>query len=219
MKHKIVCKVCKTIITVFDSQMSLSHTGKYRVKCFTCRCINEYYYNEMEHIELTLNDMVYIVKCLKEGKDHPHLIGHVNLKIGKTKRCDRCGKITDVVTYNGIFNYDSDCSTECECSKIDNDDVIESCKDKDCKFHNTVPIEQLKKEHFDSKARQIEINNILNYFPPRGDGILELDKIAYVFYNTTKLPVTINDARAFVFDDFMLYCARNDLISPKGIYY
>lgn len=169
-------------------------------------------------IPLELEELVEEIKCLQEGRDYEHVIGKVDLKIGDVKKCRDCGEITDLVSYDGLFDHDSNYSTECECSRIkrmgekpwyepcDDDD------DDDCDFHKDLDVVKLRKE--DEVYRKVdEINKIIfDRLPPVNDGILEFDRMVHMF---KELFVNCNtpDAMLYVHTPFQLYCARNGLIT------
>lgn len=162
---------------------------------------------------LTMTELLQVVKDLQEARQNKNLVGNVELKIGEMKICDDCHKIKDVVAYNGICDYDTNWGVECECSTRDKDvEWWKPCKENDdCDFHKDLDVEEIQKEQDDYKKRDKTVEAIFLNAPPKNDSILELDRIAYMFghlYNCST-----NDSRAFVFDNVMRYCAKNGLIT------
>ena len=164
-------------------------------------------------MKLTITEILQVVKDLQEAKPNKHLVGKVELKIGDLKKCRNCGEVLDVVAYNGIMDYDTNVSPECECSGRDkNEEWWKPCKDEsNCDFHKDLDVDRIQAEHDDYKRRDEAIQAIFLNAPPKNDGLLELDRIAFMFghlYNSS-----INDSRAFVFDAVIKYCAINGLIT------
>lgn len=187
-------------------------------ECLYCKHIDPYPLTSESMHPFTLDETILIVKDLISGKNNKYLHGKVDLKIGDYKKCDDCGNITNVVAYNGLFEYDANCSTLCECSSYaKHDDWYEPCGTSTCNdvlkcdFHKGIDTKKERTEHEDFTKRRSIVKSIFNAFPPKNDGILELDRMAYMF-GAIYGEGSINDNRSWVFDDFMLYCARNNII-------
>lgn len=210
-KWIFICKKCnKEFEGTTENQEHKD--GRFHYRCTYCNYLDYYEIEEENYRSLTIDEAVEVAKCLKEGRDHKYLEGHVDLPIGHEKKCKKCGRLTDVVEYNSCLGYSENYSTMCSCEeKPYPEDWFEPCDDKDCEFHKNVDTEKFRKEKDDYKVRDDIIEQIFEKYPPENDGILELDRIAYIF-NTVYGKESTNGSRAYVFDSFMIYCAEKGML-------
>lgn len=165
----------------------------------------------------TIEDVIEITEDLKNGRNNKFLVGSVDLKIGDLKKCGKCGNITDVVEYNGCLSYEKNVSTQCECDRDSYEKWFEPCgidkcnEKKRCGFHKRINIEKERKEYEEFKKKRDIIKTIFEKCPPVNDGVMELDRIAYMFGHLCD-GLSINDSRSYIFSDFMLYCARKGIL-------
>ncbi len=222
MKQVVLCITCDTkfectLDNVIDKPRKKGEDG-YSYKCPNGH-IKNYPFTEKSFVKHTVDEAIDIVKCLQEGKNNKYLISDVDLKIGDFKKCEECGNITDVVIYNGLMDYDANCSTECGCSRECRDTRWwrSDCKDDKCGFHGELDIPKLEREQDDYEARDKILNEIFEKCPPVNDSVIELDKIAFLFGETKKMKDSVGngstvDIRSYVFGRFITYCAKHDLI-------
>lgn len=203
----VVCTFCnRKFECTEENKENGKHIGENKYKCTNCGKTDSYPLSEGNMVSFTIDEIIQNVNDLKEGKDNKYLIGKVELKVGDIKKCEQCGRVTDVVKYNGLMDYCKNFSTMCVCRKKENDkDWFEECDD------DFIDKDELRKEKKDFRKRDEIIELIFDRYPPKNDGILELDRMAYMFGELYH--GSINDSRAFVFDDFMRYCAENNILT------
>lgn len=210
------CKKCKKDFECTKENEDHDYKSKFpihRYRCYHCDHLDSYELEGMRYEPFTIDEAVKMVKDLKEGRDNKYVIGRVDLKVGHEKKCKKCGKITDVVVYNGCMDYNENCSTVCSCEeKSYLEDWFEPCDDKDCEFHKRIDAKKFRDERDDYAVRDDIIEQIFEAYPPENDGAIELDRIAHMF-DLMYGKDSINGCRAYVFDRFIRYCAEKELLT------
>jgi len=191
--------------------------GYSKYKCTFCGAENQDGEGKSEWRPFTVEEALETAKCLQEARNHKLIIGNVDLKIGEIKKCRKCGKITDVVDYNGIMSYEKNFSTQCDvCYKEDEyDDWFEHCGEDGCKMHDGLNVEKLRAERDDFKVRRNIVKKIFEVAPPKNDGILELNRIIYMFSSMYGKD-NIGGAYIWVSDTFLKYCAEHGLLRTNA---
>lgn len=217
MKQVETCTSCsKKFECTDDNEIEVENRNFGEGNTYKCSCGHQdkYPLTEQSLIPFTIDEVCEVVNDLRSGTDNRYLIGTVDLKIGDTKKCKKCGNITDVVAYNGLCDYDSNYSTMCQvCDGGKYDKWYESCGDDGCEIHDDdLDIEKMRKEDKEFSDKDKILDLIFERYPPINDGVLELDRMAYMFESMWGKGSTV-DAWGDVFTRFMNYCARHDILT------
>ncbi len=215
----LVCTGCNKIFDLtneneipFNPKNAEEFNKPRKYKCTFCGIENED--TKTNWRPYTIEEAIETTKCLQEGKNHKLIIGDVDLKIGDVKKCKQCGYVTDVVDYNGCMAADANFSIMCpKCdTKEEYDDWFEHCGADKCEMHDDLDIQKLRAEHNDFKIRFGIVKKIFEVAPPKNDGILELDRMIYMFVAMYG-KANIGDGYIWVADEFMRYCAQHGLLT------
>jgi len=166
-----------------------------------------------DYFPLTVDEAQEYAEFLEKGETHKYHIGVVGRKVGDIINCKKCGKITSVVEYDGLTN-DKNTFIECTCEANESDKRYEPCGDSDCELHKDICFEKFKKEEEEHEVKRKLIKEILEKYPPKNDGILELNRIIFLFSNCY---IKDNTGGYFisVHDEFTEYCAKHDLLKTN----
>lgn len=148
---------------------------------------------------MTMEKAIGMADVLRDGGEHP-VKGVIECAVGCIKRCKR-GHVEHVVHYNDIMAHKRNVSSTCRI--CDPDDDMPECLDTE-------------ENRMLTRSFRL-IDRILRASPPKNDGILELDRIAYIYHMmSVSEDISIDDARADVFDPFMLECARRGVLTDDA---
>jgi predicted RNA-binding Zn-ribbon protein involved in translation (DUF1610 family) len=207
MKEVDACPECNIIFECTNENSSGSG-----YKCPKGHLINKKKLN-MEFVPLTVDEAQEYAISLERGETHKYHIGTVGRKVGDILKCEVCGRVTDVVEYDGLTN-DENTNVLCVCQE-DHDKWYEPCGDSSCEFHRDLDIDRFRKEDEEDKVIDDLMAEIFEKYPPKSDRILELNRIIFLFSNSYGKEGT-GMHYIYVSSKFINYCAEHDLLTHKN---
>ena len=205
MKERTQCKTCKTDVkpVVKNADMIESVNGTvYMMTEYECpSCSGMIKESDISLSQFTLEDCVEIHDCVQNRKTHPDL-RHDYEKIGDVKKCDNCGKITNVYTHAGLTSN------------------IHSCKACDfCKTSGTWGYDEAigggilwSERIYDEVCDLFE--KICEKVPPTSDSIMEFERIIWFIdsIHDGDNKCSTKDYEMMIKDKFINKCAELRLI-------
>lgn len=152
---------------------------------------------------LTVDEAQECAEFLERGETHKYHVGIVGRKVGDIVNCKKCGKITDVVEYDGLTN-NGNTFMECTCEESKHDKWYDSLGELEAG--------EFRKEDKVFEAKRKLVREIFDKYPPKNDGILELWRIMFLFGNSWGKGNT-GDNYIWVSDEFVEYCAEHNLLT------
>ena len=232
MKERAYCKKCEKDIKP-DSEIKSSKlnkddpcsnndmisVGDSNVVCsteYTCPdCKSVILEKDVTVTSFKFNECLIVANCLQNAINHKDIIGDVGYKIGDIKKCKECGKITDVVMYNGCLDYCSNTHSSCSACY----DGISGKLEKECKSLESVAKEDRKwmKEVVESEKMYKEVygvqTEIMSVSPPASDSVVELERVSEAVKTVIDGKYKFEEYELAVEDQFINKCAELGLIS------
>ena len=213
MKQRGFCITCKKKVkpdstTEFktietDSTEIIEREAIHKYSCPICK--GEINSKDVKLIQFTMKECLKVAKCLQDAKPHADVIGKIDMKIGDLKKCNKCGRITDVVGWTGCMEHDSNCSSTCEVCEVEyyRDDLLPD----EC--YSNVEEKTFYKNY---KETGKILNKVFEVAPPKNDSILEFERIVWFVFHLSKKKSTL-DIRNEIFDRFICKCGELGLIT------
>ena len=222
MKERAYCKTCEKDIKP-DSEMKpskLTDSDPCGVICstiYTCPdCKNVIPEKDVSLINFNLNECLIVANCLQNAINHQDITGDVDCKIGDVKKCNKCGKITDVVMYNGCLEHCSNTTSSCSTcyegitGKLDGDTEIKSASKEDRKWM----LECVESEKMYKELHSI-LEDIMSATPPVSDSVVELEKVTNAVRYLLDYKYKINEYELEVEQQFINKCAELGLVNKN----
>ena len=222
MKERAYCKKCEKEVKP-DSEMVTNKPSKnveYDVVCNTIYkcpdCNGVIPEKDVTLTKFNFNECLTVANCLQKAINHQDIIGDVDHKIGDIKKCRECGKVTDVVFYNGCLEHCSNTSSTCSAcytgvtKKLDNPDALKSVSKEDHDWmQECIESEKMYKEVYSV------VENIMSTTPPISDSVVELEKVTNTAREILDSKYKIDEYELALENQFINKCAELDLIDKN----
>ena len=220
MKQRAYCKTCdgtvkpdSEIVTRNSKDDSCYMTCDTKYSCPDCKGVIPE--KDVKFQNFDFNECLTVVNCLQNANDHQDITGDVDCKVGDIKKCRECGRVTDVVMYNGCLEHCSNTSSTCS---VCYEGVSEKLEKKGKSLESVaeenrgwmkdiIESEKMYKEVYGVQAE------IMSVAPPASDSVMELEKVAEAVKAEIDGKYKFEEYELAVESQFINTCAELGLIS------